>query len=481
MALSPSVVWALCLLPLLSSTPLDDYVNTPDLNYDFTYLSTINGAGFKVYILNMTSQKWLTEEVTTTPLWWHYLSIIVPTERVYTDSAILWISAGNSDDSLPNTSDRHIREMASLAVSTKSVTAVINQVPFQPTVFLDDPTRLQRSEDAIIAWTWRQFLDNGSNPEILLRLPMTKAVVRGMDTVALYAKTITGDFIHRFVIGGESKRGWTTWTTAAVDKRVVGMVPTVMDLLNVQKNLHHHFRSLGGWTFAFDDYYRENITDDLDGQNMPKLAAVVDPLTYASRYTIPKMIVSSSGDEFFLPDDSHYYFDLLPGPTFLRIIPNSGHSVAAHSDSNVMALQSFYLNVVERASFPVMTWVKTATDLGGKIELTTSEEPAKVTVYYTNTLDDGRRDFRVAALNPNTGAPMQHPVLWQTTGAIKINETQYEAVIDAPASGWAAFYIQVQFNSIKNSTLEFTTEVNIVPDTFPFPDCSGSSCYGKLV
>lgn len=31
------------------------------------------------------------------------------------------------------------------------------------------------------------------------------------------------------------QRGWTTWTTAAVDKRVIGMVPTVMDLLNIQK------------------------------------------------------------------------------------------------------------------------------------------------------------------------------------------------------------------------------------------------------
>ena len=31
------------------------------------------------------------------------------------------------------------------------------------------------------------------------------------------------------------QRGWATWTTAAVDKRVVAFVPVVMDLLNLVK------------------------------------------------------------------------------------------------------------------------------------------------------------------------------------------------------------------------------------------------------
>ena len=34
------------------------------------------------------------------------------------------------------------------------------------------------------------------------------------------------------MIGGESKRGWTTWTTAAVDKRVFAAMPIVMDMLD---------------------------------------------------------------------------------------------------------------------------------------------------------------------------------------------------------------------------------------------------------
>jgi hypothetical protein len=28
---------------------------------------------------------------------------------------------------------------------------------------------------------------------------------------------------------------------------------------------------------------------------------------------------------------------------------------------------------------------------------------------------------------------------------------------------------------------EFTSEVSVIPQTFPFPDCSGANCSGSLV
>ena len=58
----------------------------------------------------------------------------------------------------------------------------------------------------------------------------------------------------QFVVGGASKRGWTTWTTGVGDMRVAAIVPVVMDLLNLLPNAAHFWAALGGWTFEFEDY-----------------------------------------------------------------------------------------------------------------------------------------------------------------------------------------------------------------------------------
>lgn len=56
---------------------------------------------------------------------------------------------------------------------------------------------------------------------------MTKGAVRAMDAITEFAgqKNIK---VEKFMVAGASKRGWTTWTTAAVDKRVFAAVPIVM-------------------------------------------------------------------------------------------------------------------------------------------------------------------------------------------------------------------------------------------------------------
>lgn len=40
---------------------------------------------------------------------------------------------------------------------------------------------------------------------------------------------------------------------------------------------------------------------------------------------------------------------------------------------------------------------------------------------------------------------------------------------------------QVTVKGPRDTVYEFTTQVNIVPDTFPFPECHGAGCRGKLV
>lgn len=49
-----------------------------------------------------------------------------------------------------------------------------SQVPNEHLLFSSDPIQKQRSEDAIIAFTWDHFLKDASDPTWLVRFPMVR-------------------------------------------------------------------------------------------------------------------------------------------------------------------------------------------------------------------------------------------------------------------------------------------------------------------
>jgi PhoPQ-activated pathogenicity-related protein len=238
------VLWiAALLLRGISSTPLDDYVNAPDSHYKYEEVAQpFEGDGYMTYFLNMTSQKWLNESVTSQSIWSHYLVITIPDVIQHPEHAFLYITGGDNGDSVPDVTSSDVDLMLLLAVETGTVTGSLFQVPNQPMYFSEDPLKKRRTEDAVIAFTWWHFMYHPNEPDYLLRLPMTKAGVRGLDTLASFGakKAPTVSKIDKFVVAGASKRGWTTWTVGAVDKRVVGIVPIVMDLLNINKVRRQH-------------------------------------------------------------------------------------------------------------------------------------------------------------------------------------------------------------------------------------------------
>ena len=55
-------------------TALDDYVAAPDTNYSYRLVNTIRGNDQTTYILDMTSQAWLTTNEVDRPLWKHWMT-----------------------------------------------------------------------------------------------------------------------------------------------------------------------------------------------------------------------------------------------------------------------------------------------------------------------------------------------------------------------------------------------------------------------
>jgi PhoPQ-activated pathogenicity-related protein len=230
------------------------------------------------YVLNFTSQKWLNESDFDFSwcenrkighVWFHTLVVIVPSNLRPADpngsTAFMYMTGGTNGGSgtqtIPTATSEDITVAANIAMQTGTVGASLFQIPNQHLVFADDPIKKHRSEDAFIAFTWQKYVQDPRRVEWPARLPMTKAGAKALDVIQLWGQMQSPSLhLAKFVVAGASKRGWTTWTLAAVDPRVVGAVPIVMDELNFIPNIHHHWRAYGGWSFALEDYTDLNFT-----------------------------------------------------------------------------------------------------------------------------------------------------------------------------------------------------------------------------
>src|SRR5580704_7651371 len=177
-AFSMAAVWALlCALPSFAAdTALDRYVKHPDPTYHYEIVNTVKGDGFTSYIVELTSQTWRKPTEVDRTVWKHWMTIVKP-DRVDGTTGYLFITGGSTKDKAPNGLNAAYTE---IAVTTHSVAAELQDVPNEPLTFADDPK--PRSEDGIIAYTWIKFMKGGDDTWPL-RLPMTKAAVRALDTV----------------------------------------------------------------------------------------------------------------------------------------------------------------------------------------------------------------------------------------------------------------------------------------------------------
>jgi len=300
---------------------------------------------------------------------------------------------------------------------------------------------------------------------------MTKAVVRAMDTV----QAIFPNF-KEFVVAGASKRGWTTWTTGIVDKRVKALVPIVIPILNIVPNIGHQYRAYGGWSFALDDYLSMGVMSWLNEPQFKALAAVVDPYSYLDRLTMPKYAICATGDEFFLPDSPQFFWDDLPGEKHLRMVPNAEHSLIGHALDISFAVIAFYRRVVHNKPLPRYSWtMEKANDTEASITVTTIDPPSAVFMYYAQTANSTIRDFRLIKCETSVGECFQ-PIFWFFEELEDQGNGVYVAKMAPPILGWVGFMVELQYEYEGiGDVFTVTTEVNVVPDRLPFPPC-GDHC-----
>ncbi|CAF1349524.1 unnamed protein product [Rotaria sp. Silwood1] len=216
-----------------------------------------------------------------------------------------------------------------------------------------------------------------------------------------------------------------TWTSAAVDsKRIIGAVPIVMDLVNLQIDVFWRDlqRATGG------TYLRR--IPNAEHQCIGHLISIL--LTMRSFYL------------------SIYENQSLPSLTWIKS-SNNTHG---------------YIRAI--------------------VDFSMGPKPISAIGYRARTLDDKRRDFRLFIANPSDPVkPMANPVLWFTTPLVIESQTNttiiYSLTIENPLDGWEGFFIQVNFPGPDGSVLELTSETQVIPDTYPTGDCHNEGCAGTLV
>lgn len=426
------------------------------LDYVSTGRTQVRGVEKRSFYLS--SQNWSPEALVQPEIWRHDVDIYIPNDPI-NGRAVLVVNNGINITSNPNgtkpASDLNESILVKIAQQTKTIVVSVSNVPNQFLVYTDDG--VARREDSSVAHSWQLFMQSPqTRPFMSMHVPMMEAVIKTMD---LAEKELKCWKIDSFIATGASKRAWAAWLAAIADPRIDAIAPFVIDVLNMGKVIEHTYQSYGkNWPLAFADYEREGVTAHRDSASFDNLLQIEDPLRYlqsahAHRLDIPKYIVNASGDDFFVPDNTRFYFDTLPGVKALRVAPNASHyGIIPYVQTSLV---TFINRLQHDTALPTMGLKKTM----GKWQIDFSETPVKLTQWTaSNKL---ARDFRFACGIRYVATPLD---------AAK----SLSVAIAEPQQGWQASFVEAQFAD----GFVITTPVEILPNSYPTsaPPESGPVC-----
>jgi PhoPQ-activated pathogenicity-related protein len=379
--------------------------------------------------LELVSQTWQHQ------FWSHHLLVVRPEKVTHPDVALLFVTGGGFG--APDEKDAERFNL--IAQRSGALAAFITKVPNQP---LYDG----RTADALIAYTLDQDLKSGDKTWPLL-FPMVKSAVRGMDTVQQFAGKEWGQEIKHFVVSGASKRGWTTWLTAAADARVKAIAPMVIDMLNMKKQLAWAKQMYGRQSEEIDDYTSLHL-DTRDDAPMNELRSWIDPYAYRARYTMPKLLLLGTNDPYWVVDSLRNYWDDLPGEKVVFQTPNAGHDLGGGKDA-IVTLANWFALVAGDQPLPFVTWkLRDGSRGGAGIDVNVNQPARKIRLWSAHSKD---RDFRDDS--------------WIARDlAMSSDQKSASADVETPAVGFTAFMAEVELPTPAGDSYKLSTRVQVIPD-----------------
>jgi len=408
-----------------------DYVSKKDSSYSWKILGCkTNSDKSVVYELKLTSQTW------RGIIWNHRLRIVIPAKLArcknsskHKSFAVLMI-AGSGDGNID------LAIVSKIAEKTGAPAAVLHDVPNQPLYG-------GLTEDALIAKTFMDFIKNG-NPDDLLLFPMTKSAVKGMDAVTAFCKSKFKKSIDGFVTFGASKRGWTTWLSAVVDKRVKAISPIVYDNLDLENQMALQLSDFGEFSEQIVDYTKLGIPEMIMS-NEPNAVAVgklVDPFAYVEKIKVPKLIILGANDRYWPIDAINVYYKKLPGDTFVHYVPNAGHDLGGQYIRAVDVISKLFNSLQNETKLPKLIADYSVAKNKIKIKCSSSVKPEKVQAWIAVSKT---KDFRESKWRPVNMAQ---------------NGKTFSCEIKKPGKKRLAVFVESEYNS-KNGNYFLSDKIKV--------------------
>ena len=428
-------------------TSMSDYIESTKNEFSYNIQEVIYEENWTGYHIKMISGEWLDSKKVDQVEWWHYVDIIIP-KQTTSSTGIMFIDGGEKSEDYFRLDAQSIEN----AIKTEAVIVNVSNIPFQPLNFLSSEQD-SFEEDDLIAFAWNKFLKQGAKQkdvEWLPRFPMTRAIVRAMDLAQEIV--LQNDIVIKdFVVSGASKRGWTAWTTAAVDRRVKAVVPMVIDMLNLVPSFENHYRSYGEFSPAVQEYVNYNIQDWLGTEEFKVLMSYIEPFSFIDKFTMPKYIINAGSDEFFSTDSWRFYYDKLPGEKIIRYVPNKNHSL----DGRYLTedLVSYFYRVINDIEIPSLSWNLSDNKLIAELDY---DGDYDVSVWTAK--NDNGRDFRL----------WEEGELWEETSIGKLANNKYELNVSSNLKGYKATMIEFTIDPESEFPLIISTGPFVFPEKYPF-------------
>jgi len=362
-------------------TEIYRYIERPEPDFAWKLEDTRQLGPNRVHHLVLTSQKW--QDI----VWKHNLIVYEPAKLVHKDHVLLFVNGGGIDSV---GKPLEIKDMAmgiAIANSCGARVATLHQVPNQPLMG-------NRKEDDLITETWLKYLETGDSTWPLL-FPMAKSAVKAMDALEQFSEQEFKQPVKGFVITGASKRGWTSWLTSVVDKRIIATAPIVIDTLNFPVQMNHQKKTWGYYSEQIADYTSKGLVNEdgiPKGGREEELWKMMDPYTYRAQLTLPKLLVVGANDRYWSVDAMNLYWDDLVGQKHIHRAPNGGHGLDDGKDNALRTIAVFFQHAATGKTLPEFNWKPQVTDSEVGLTMTPSENPHAVRMWVARSASNDFRD-----------------------------------------------------------------------------------------